>query len=93
MHSQKEQKVNPGLNTVGLNVVEAGAMSIIPQTNTYNFNNAAVKDFVAQMAALCEPKEIYWCDGSQAENERLIAEMVSQGKLIKIGRASCRERV
>jgi len=58
MHSQKEQKVNPGLNTVGLNVVEAGAMSIIPQTNTYNFNNAAVKDFVAQMAALCEPKEI-----------------------------------
>lgn len=84
MHSQKEQKVNPGLNTVGLNVVEAGAMSIIPQTNTYNFNNAAVKDFVAQMAALCEPKEIYWCDGSQAENERLIAEMVTQGKLIKL---------
>ena len=76
--------MNPGLNTVGLNVVEAGAMSIIPQTNTYNFNNAAVKDFVAQMAALCEPKEIYWCDGSQAENERLIAEMVSQGKLIKL---------
>jgi phosphoenolpyruvate carboxykinase (GTP) len=36
------------------------------------------------MAAMCKPERVYWCDGSEAERERLIAEAMSGGVLVAL---------
>jgi len=41
--------------------------------------NKKLQDWVKEMAAMCEPDQIYWCDGSQEENDRLLKEMVDSG--------------
>jgi len=35
--------------------------------------------WVKEMAAMCQPDKIYWCDGSEEENNRLLQEMVQSG--------------
>lgn len=33
---------------------------------------------------MCQPDQIYWCDGSQEENDRLLNEMVEAGMAIPL---------
>lgn len=40
--------------------------------------------WVADMVALCKPKAIYWCDGSQEEYERLCQQLVDAGTFKKL---------
>jgi phosphoenolpyruvate carboxykinase (GTP) len=46
-----------------------------------------VRRWVAEMTALTRPEEVVWCDGSDAENERLVAGMLADGTLIKLNAA------
>jgi phosphoenolpyruvate carboxykinase (GTP) len=41
--------------------------------------NANLIAWVADMAALCKPDSIYWCDGSQEEYARLCQQLVDAG--------------
>jgi len=47
-------------------------------------NNQKLLDWVQEMAEMCQPDEIYWCDGSEEENERLLQEMVDSGMAIEL---------
>jgi phosphoenolpyruvate carboxykinase (GTP) len=46
--------------------------------------NEELKRWVQEVADLVKPKDVYFCDGSDAENERLLAEMVQAGTLKKL---------
>lgn len=46
--------------------------------------NKKLLEWVKEMADMCQPDEIYWCDGSEQENERLLQMMVDSGMAIKL---------
>jgi phosphoenolpyruvate carboxykinase (GTP) len=46
--------------------------------------NARLIAWVADMAALCQPDTIYWCDGSEDEYNRLCGQLVAAGTMRKL---------
>jgi phosphoenolpyruvate carboxykinase (GTP) len=54
--------------------VTAGALS----------SNKHLHRWIEKMAALCRPQSIHWVDGSQQEYDRLCAEMVANGTMIRL---------
>ena len=49
-----------------------------------NTEHAGVRSWVEQMAQLCQPDQIVWCDGSEEEKERLTQQALDAGILIKL---------
>ena len=47
-------------------------------------NNTALKKWVKECAALCQPDNIVWCDGSLEEKERLEKQAFATGELIQL---------
>ncbi|WP_432565481.1 phosphoenolpyruvate carboxykinase (GTP) [Kineococcus sp. SYSU DK003] len=47
-------------------------------------DNQALLGWVREIARLTQPDEVVWCDGSQAEYDRLCAQMVATGTLIRL---------
>ena len=47
-------------------------------------NNNHIQQWVNQMAAMCQPDSIYWCDGSEAEREKLTHVAVQCGDLLPL---------
>ncbi len=47
-------------------------------------NNQKLINWVNEWAELCQPEKVYWCDGSEEENERLLAEAVASGAAVKL---------
>lgn len=62
----------------------------LPSPTTVKVNNPCltshkgVRDWVFEMLQLCEPKELYWCDGSEAEKDLLTKQAIESGILIKL---------
>jgi phosphoenolpyruvate carboxykinase (GTP) len=56
------------------------------QTPAY-VKNARLIAWVADMVALCKPDQVYWCDGSQEEYERLCQQLVDKGTFRKLNPA------
>jgi phosphoenolpyruvate carboxykinase (GTP) len=46
--------------------------------------NARLLAWVDEIEKLCKPNSVHWCDGSQAEYDRLCKEMVASGTLIPL---------
>ena len=44
-----------------------------------NSNNKKLQVWVKEMAQMCKPDHIHWCDGSEEENERLLKLMADAG--------------
>jgi phosphoenolpyruvate carboxykinase (GTP) len=59
----------------------------LEQLGSYSLSqveNEKLKAWVDEIATLCEPRIIYWCDGTEAEYKRLCAEMVINGTFKKL---------
>jgi phosphoenolpyruvate carboxykinase (GTP) len=50
-------------------------------------NNEKLRAWVDTVAKLCKPDRVYWCDGSQEENDRLCNEMVESGTFKRLNPA------
>ncbi|NNM59665.1 MAG: phosphoenolpyruvate carboxykinase (GTP) [Legionellales bacterium] len=46
--------------------------------------NQKLLSWVNEIADLCQPSAIYWCDGSEEEYDRLCSEMVAKGTLTRL---------
>lgn len=46
--------------------------------------NVELAAWVDQVCALTQPENVHWCDGSEAENERLTALMLERGELLRL---------
>ncbi len=52
-------------------------------TNTQT-KNAKLLKWIDEMAALCQPDSIHWCDGSEQEYNALFAQMVAAGTAVRL---------
>ncbi|MFN2350323.1 MAG: phosphoenolpyruvate carboxykinase (GTP) [Kiritimatiellia bacterium] len=61
-------------------------MTSNPERNnmTAPTKNQQLIAWVQEMADLCQPKNIHWCDGSEEENTRLCEAMVESGSFVKL---------
>lgn len=49
--------------------------------------NKKLEKWVKDWADLCQPDTVYWCDGSEEENQRLLDMMVKSGMAVKLNDA------
>ncbi len=47
-------------------------------------NNQKLINWVKEWAEICQPEKVYWCNGSEEENNTLLAEMVASGMAVKL---------
>jgi len=59
------------------------APSAQPDNSTPTLH-ADVRAWVGEMAQLCQPDHVYWCDGSEKEKDQLTQQAVETGILIKL---------
>ena len=46
---------------------------------SYEVKHEGLKQWVREVAEMCQPDDIYWCDGTQEEYDHYMAEMVASG--------------
>jgi phosphoenolpyruvate carboxykinase (GTP) len=75
---------------ISLPLTGKNRMSAVPQTPHPHFpvpayvrNNKLIA-WVNQVVELCHPDRVYWCDGSQAEYDRLCEELVAAGAFVRL---------
>jgi phosphoenolpyruvate carboxykinase (GTP) len=60
----------------------------IHRENTMTTTFSELQDWVDSVAKLTQPESIHWCNGSDAENKRLINEMQRSGDLLELNSGS-----
>ncbi len=68
----------------GFTAMNAPVMQGLQLNTPAYVKHARLIAWVADMAALCKPDRIEWCDGSQAEYDRLCEQMVAAGTLKRL---------
>ncbi len=63
------------------------ALQGIPLNVPGHVKHTRLIEWVAQIAALTEAAHVHWCDGSQAEYEKLTEQLVAAGTLMKLNPA------
>ena len=53
-------------------------------TQKPNTEHTELLSWIDEITRLCKPDAVHWCDGSQEENDALIAGMVEHGTLIRL---------
>ncbi len=51
---------------------------------TYEVNHSGLRDWVRQVAELCKPDNVRWCDGSKKEYDEMCQLLVDKGTFIKL---------
>ena len=51
-------------------------------------SNKKLLDWIDEMAALCRPDQVHWCEGSDEEYHELCQQMVEAGTLIPLNQAT-----
>jgi phosphoenolpyruvate carboxykinase (GTP) len=54
------------------------------QIHNTNTTNPAILRWVEEMVKLCQPDQVFWCDGSDGEKNSLTEKAVARGVLIKL---------
>ena len=55
--------------------------SAIPGLHPAPTDHARLVAWVEQIAALTKPARVRWCDGSEAEKEEIVADLLAKGTL------------
>ncbi len=69
---------------MALSAVSAGGDPKTPVATNPPTNHRELVSWVGEIAAITEPDRIVWCDGSEAEYERLCEELVAKGTFTKL---------
>jgi phosphoenolpyruvate carboxykinase (GTP) len=56
----------------------------VATTSEPTTKHTKVRAWVNEMKELCQPDNVYWCDGSEEEKERLTQQAVEMGVLVKL---------
>ena len=50
--------------------------------------NAALQQWIDEVAAMTKPDKIHWCDGSKKEYKTLVGQMLATGELLELNKAT-----
>ncbi len=59
-------------------------MEISPSKEKMDVKHGALLQWVSEIASLCKPDAIHWCDGSQDEYDALTQKLVDKGTFIRL---------
>ncbi|MHB1159316.1 MAG: phosphoenolpyruvate carboxykinase (GTP) [Chloroflexota bacterium] len=53
---------------------------------SYAVKHEGLNNWVREVAEMCQPDAVYWCDGSKGEYDRLMAQLVASGSAVPLAK-------